>query len=109
MPVKTVRQWEYKGMMLEVKHINLFSDFSDIDGLHTDLTNGHHCGYVTISHRALGENEVNSLEVHGGITFQEEHAHLNRYTYGFDCAHYNDTIAHWDAERVSQECQDLAN
>lgn len=124
MAVETIRKWEYKGVMLEVKKISLISkeqwelaalvsggDTADI------LKTGHHCGYATVS-LTLGNGELEKhrykdyghpdIDVHGGVTFYQNNAD-GTATYGFDCAHAWDKFEDWDADKVSQECQSLAN
>lgn len=46
---------------------------------------GHLCGYVTTK-KPLTDVQAMSLEVHGGVTYQEGNK------VGFDCAHYMDML-----------------
>jgi hypothetical protein len=116
-----IRHWDYKGVILEVKHIRIMEEaralalMTEMGDLDSHLLHGHHCGYATIAKNAGNGELANYLddyghpdiEVHGGVTFFVDNGET--VTYGFDCAHYNDSMSYWDAERVSEECQKLAN
>lgn len=57
----------------------------------TDM--GHYCGYVTFPKEIAPDK--NELNVHGGITWDNEHLPDKRiipdaWTMGFDCAHWGD-------------------
>ena len=87
---------------------------------------GWRCGYVGIpkEHKAFGidyytfdaplENQViqavNNIEVHGGLTYANNGvANINdgRWYFGYDCAHYNDTLEKCTLEYCINECENL--
>ena len=55
---------------------------------------GHLCGYIVVdgTHpwHALTYNDLNDVEVHGGLTYSS--AMPNYTTFGFDCAHAGDLV-----------------
>jgi hypothetical protein len=87
-PFKVKREWEHAGLQCAVTQAQ---------------EAGNHCGYVRVppGHLLHGvgfetSDRVQSLEVHGGVTFSElepctEHADGQGWWLGFDCAHAWDT------------------
>jgi len=57
-------------------------------------TLGHLCGYVGIpkGHRCceLGYNDMNDIEVHGGLTYSEVDDERQLHVFGFDAGHGGD-------------------
>lgn len=60
------------------------------------------CGYVGVerSHRLYGrpmdDDALDSIRVHGGLTFSDYWPDINRLWYfGFDCGHFMDIIPDW--------------
>jgi len=55
---------------------------------------GHLCGYITVdgTHpwHALTYNDLNDVDVHGGLTYSDDKP--NYTTFGFDCAHAGDLV-----------------
>ena len=51
---------------------------------------GHLCGYVEVDEFSGVPDDVNTLDVHGGITF--DRVVDGKRTIGFDCAHLGDCI-----------------
>jgi hypothetical protein len=54
------------------------------------------------------------LEVHGGVTFSGPGTsgypvESDGWWFGFDCAHAGDTQSYWTVDRVSEECESLAD
>ena len=46
------------------------------------------------------------IAIHGGLTYSC--ADGERWVFGFDCAHADDTSAEWTLERTTAECERLA-
>lgn len=112
---KTVKEWQYKNMALSIiwgqmlTHADLDKVENQLlktDSTFREMANGHHCGYVETD-LELSEDEIDNVAVHGGITYNE--STTDGYKYGFDCAHYQDTIAYWNIERVAKETEHLAD
>lgn len=59
----------------------------------------------------LFEDRPNQISVHGGLTYSDfgdgEHAPKNWWVFGFDTAHYRDTIEKWPKEAVEAETKRL--
>lgn len=55
---------------------------------------GHLCGYCAIPENCpkWEYGKYPDFDVHGGITFSDEHDYLNKYAIGFDCAHSHDFV-----------------
>jgi hypothetical protein len=55
---------------------------------------GHLCGYIVVdgTHpwHALTYNDLNYVDVHGGLTYSDDKP--NYTTFGFDCAHAGDVV-----------------
>lgn len=70
-------------------------------------------GYVAVppSHCLHGHFIIDNAEVHGGITFNGYGYHLNTpkgwWVFGFDTAHFGDTIEKWSKEAVEEETKRL--
>jgi hypothetical protein len=70
-------------------------------------------GYVAVppSHCLHGHFIIDNAEVHGGITFNGYGYHLNTpkgwWVFGFDTAHFGDTIEKWSKEAVEEETKKL--
>lgn len=75
------------------------------------------CGYVQLN-ESLDQHFIDSLEVHGGITFESD---TEPKVIGFDCAHCDDYIPgfvrfsqherliHWDQSMVKTEIKLLVD
>lgn len=66
----------------------------------------HRCGYVRVNKKNI-TNEISDyndvpVEVHGGLTYG------SKGIWGFDCAHYGDTLEEWTLEKVEQETNKLS-
>lgn len=76
-------KFKYKGYTCEIKR--------------TSLSLLHLCGYVTLDRnnklygKKWDDEEIENLEVHGGITFAEP-TKKGKWQIGFDCAHYDDVL-----------------
>ena len=88
----------------------------------------YYCGYVAVtnsnklfecpyskSRREVGGSPEGLLECHGGITYSGNATFFptypggkERWWFGFDCAHYGDTIENCSLEYVKAECIYLA-
>ena len=89
---------------------------TELDG--TGLGRGHRCGYVgvPVGHILYGRDYSSpDIDVHGGLTYSNKNAGYpdpdnkdNIWWFGFDCAHYNDTLESCDALYVELECLKLA-
>ena len=107
-----VKGWGYRGCTLSVYHVRHVSQ-DELDNMEAilppilaEIAYGDYCGYVkTAIHIAV--DDLNSIDVHGGITYTNEHA--DNRVYGFDCGHYGDTIAAWTLARVAAETERLAD
>lgn len=61
-----------------------------LEGFNNDhMFGGHLCGYIKIS-KDVKDDLVESLDVHGGITYDS--VHEDGRWIGFDCAHSNDYL-----------------
>lgn len=64
--------------------------------LRLSVRGGHYCGYVRVpAESALHGKDYDDalfadVEVHGGLTFANEHDGREGWWLGFDCAHYGD-------------------
>jgi hypothetical protein len=97
MSVVTEKKFQSHGFKCEVKLIDFGARWP-----------GHRCGYVTIprAHPIVQNDDVEGLEVHGGVTYGEPHDAF--YTIGFDCAHGGDTPDRWTLAAVRAETEKLA-
>lgn len=109
-----------------IKRFNTKAGYSALIIKHRE----HLCGYVDVpsDHPWYGKdysNETNIplsakagstnflieelIEVHGGITYADLNLETNDgWCFGFDCAHAGDTPEYWNAERVTEELERLA-
>lgn len=71
----------------------------------------YYCGYVVISPlhclHAKDYQDLNMIEVHGGLTFGEFDD--KGTVYGFDCNHWTDNIITCNLDYVTNECNLLAD
>jgi len=78
---KIVKEWIYKGFICRVVRIRYL---------------GHLCGYVLLpkNHRLFEKEyfceELEDLDVHGGITYSDYSEDKKYWVIGFDCAHFGD-------------------
>lgn len=74
-------------------------------------TNDFYCGYVEIpkKHSLYGvdEDELEYINVHGGLTFSGFLDFSDEYLLGFDCTHAGDDTGVEDANYVASECERL--
>ncbi len=54
--------------------------------------NGHWCGYIKLNTNDYDLAMNNTLDFHGGITFDKENEEGKNRTIGFDCAHIGEDI-----------------
>lgn len=111
--ITTVKEWTYRGCKLHINYIKHLTDkqLESVKhiprlGINDTLFSGHHCGYVTCD-IVMDDNTILEIDVHGGITASWVENGL--YTYGFDCAHYQDTFEYWNIDRVVKETERLAD
>jgi len=114
-----IEEWDTEPDSLEGEFYGLKCQINRTDA-------GHLCGYVAVpknnpyfEHTDYFEPPVCDLNVHGGITYLEEHAGPVK-VYGFDCAHYDDRIPKFEnlpalddgkyknIDYVKQEVENLA-
>lgn len=86
--------WEYKNYICTIKLLN-------------NTVTSHRCGYVKVPDGHL-TNEIDNyddvpLNVHGGLTYG------SKGEWGFDCAHYDDTLEKWTFEAVKKEVENMVN
>lgn len=85
-----MNEWEIEGDYAEFNYEGF------ICKIYRSTHSGSLCGYVHIpeEHKLYGqiEDPLNSLHVHGGITFQGELKDNEGFWIGFDCEHYRDFV-----------------
>jgi len=86
-------EWVDEPDYLEFEHMGIQCEINRVhapDGPKGEyLFGGHLCGYVKLpSENFMTEDEINDLDVHGGITFNKNTS--NGHWVGFDCAHCYD-------------------
>lgn len=95
---KIVGEALYKGYRYYIRRRSL--DFRDF-----------YCGYVEIpKDHSLYEVDYDDLEhinVHGGLTFSGRLDFSDEYLLGFDCAHDGDDTSVEDANYTANECERL--
>lgn len=88
----------YKGYKYYIRRRSL--DFRDF-----------YCGYVEIpkDHICYGvdEDDLEEINVHGGLTFSGYLDFSDEYLLGFDCAHAGDDTSVEDANYTANECERL--
>lgn len=99
----TVKEWEYRGYALQVKRCDYPKE---VQLVAPSLGVGYYTGYVITD--KLIPNAEGELDVHGGVTYQKEDAN-GFMTYGFDCAHWNDSIEVQNEAFAIAECERLAD
>lgn len=60
--------------------------------LNNGYISGHLCGYLFIPQEDFKKIDIESLDVHGGITFSQYDDETNMQCLGFDCAHIGTDI-----------------
>lgn len=95
--------WEHDGirfMIIEHVWAERIRNIAPVLGM------GHFCGYCNLSVLVLDYNRV---DVHGGITLYRSEQD-GTYTYGFDCAHWNDSENPLlrDLDWLTSECERMA-
>jgi len=107
--VHRVKEWE-KG---ELKFHIIYRTWNENVLAITPQLHPYHCGYVTFLHcpapyEGYG-GVLEEVDVHGGITYAEKKPD-GSYTYGFDCAHWNDENRPLlqDIDWLTQECERMA-
>ena len=95
---------------------------------HGSHVGDYYCGYVSVTNtnklfkcpyskvrREVDGSPEDLLECHGGITYSGNATFFPTYPggkelwwFGFDCAHYGDTIENCSLEYVKAECVSLA-
>ena len=104
--IKQVKQWEEDGVRFHIKHIKSNTGFPEID---RKLT--YYCGYCEFNHdEILGQDIINAVDVHGGITYSRQAEDSKGYVYGFDCAHLydEDNPLLKDIDWLTGECEKMA-
>jgi hypothetical protein len=88
----------------------------DLNGLFEDilLNSGWGNGYIVIHKDLLDLHDIKSIKnlyVHCGFTYENDshYGDNNFYVFGFDTAHYGDTLKQWPKEKVEEETQRLFN
>lgn len=76
------------------------------------ITKGAYNGYIIVSDEhpwyGKGYHELENIEVHGGLTFAQEHARVKGFwVFGFDTAHWDDDDTKWTFETVMAELLNL--
>lgn len=95
----------YRGYRIYVKHI------SDIYA--PSSPNGCYCGYVAIPFRhpfyKKDYQDLDWIDVHGGLTFSGYLGFSNDYLLGFDCGHAGDDIKVQNEDYTLAECKKLVD
>lgn len=80
---------------------------------------GHLCGYVGVCTSSplygIDYGSLDSVEVHGGLTYSGKMSDSDKWWFGFDCAHYGDhlplysdgTGVYRDMDYVKNEVENL--
>jgi hypothetical protein len=97
--IVTEREWESHGLSCRVVRITR--------GV---LAPEWRCGYVHVPHGhpwyIAGDEWDDTLDVHGGITLRRPSGDV--MVYGFDCAHFGDSMEEWTLDAVVAETERLA-
>ena len=103
---RTVKEWQKDGLKFHIVRVEWNIPVSY--PLITASLHDYHCGYVTFPSCPVPDEDIDCVDVHGGITFavNEDGA----YTYGFDCAHDGDeNKPHLhDLVWLQEECESMA-
>lgn len=95
----------YRGYRIYVKHISAIYAPSS--------PNGYYCGYVAIPFRhpfyKKDYQDLDWIDVHGGLTFSGYLGFSNDYLLGFDCSHAGDSIKIQDEDYTLAECKKLVD
>ena len=97
----------YRGYEIYVRRV------SDLPTLR--FPSGYYCGYVALpfTHPFYGKDyqDLDDIEVHGGLTFSGylHHVALDKYLLGFDCGHAGDDIKVHGEQYTLQECKKLVD
>lgn len=95
----------YRGYRIYIKHI------SDIYA--QSFPYGYYCGYVAIPFRhpfyKKNYQDLDWIDVHGGLTFSGYLGFSNDYLLGFDCGRAGDDIKIQDEDYTLAECKKLVD
>ena len=95
---------ETTGYICNVSKVDF--EFTKEMKLFYNMEGEHRCGYVTFPTEIANTIDMYDLDVHGGITWSEDNED-GTSTWGFDCAHYGDSIKQWDFNAVKAEVLNL--
>lgn len=111
---ETIYKWTYKDMPCLVKYIPhtvgyitaslLIAGAKAESVSDIEVAEGHYCGYVHVPF-CLTQEQITSVDVHGGITYQNHEP--ESAIYGFDTDHNNSGI--WTLEQTIAETERLAD
>lgn len=105
---KVVRRENYRGYEILVRKLR-FEKEINISG----ISNTWYCGYVVIPEGdkfyKASEDLLDTLDVHGGITFDGVLIGFTEYMIGFDCHHMGDDPEIQNADYALSECKRLVD
>lgn len=95
----------YRGYQIYIRHVR---DFPTLR-----FPSGYYCGYVALpfAHPFYAEDyqDLEELEVHGGLTFSGYLDFSDYYLLGFDCGHGGDDIKVQNEDYTLAECKKLVD
>lgn len=95
----------YRGYQIYIRHVR------DVPTLR--FPSGYYCGYVAIPFRhpfyKKDYQDLDWIDVHGGLTFSGYLGFSNDYLLGFDCGHGGDDIKVQDEDYTLAECKRLVD
>ena len=111
MKSEVVRKENYRGYEILVRELSFDTD----ETVETSswIPSTWYCGYVVIpaddKFYNASEDLLDTLDVHGGITFDGVLIGFTEYMIGFDCHHMGDDPELQDAEYALSECKRLVD
>lgn len=111
MKSEVVRKENYRGYEILVRELSFDTD-ETVETI-SWIPNTWYCGYVVIpadnKFYNASEDLLDTLDVHGGITFDGVLRGFTEYMIGFDCHHMGDDPEVQDAEYTLGECKRLVD
>lgn len=101
------------------KIVKKWTTNSGLEAIILLVRGSHHCGYVEVPEKLKNVDFYNceiDVDVHGGVTYQNELSQLNgKLVIGFDCVHNGDKTAYWndgvfrDEAFCIEQCESMAS
>ena len=111
MKSEVVRKENYRGYEILVRELSFDTD-ETVETI-SWIPNTWYCGYVVIPANDkfynASEDLLDTLDVHGGITFDGVLRGFTEYMIGFDCHHVGDDPEVQDADYALSECKRLVD